>query len=260
MANKDTIQKTVTVTLLLCLVCSIVVSAAAVLLKPLQIANQALDAKRNVLAVAGLMEPGQSVEDIFAARVTTRVVDLDTGEFTDAVDPAAYDQRRAAKDSQLSRRLSKDDDLARIARRERYSVVYLVEEEGRLQTLILPVRGFGLWSTLHGFLALQADGRTVRGLGFYEHRETPGLGGEVDNPQWRAQWAGKQAFDPEGEIAIQLLKGRVDPQAPRARYQVDGLSGATLTTRGVQNLLHFWLGELGYGPFLDRLHKGEASS
>jgi Na+-transporting NADH:ubiquinone oxidoreductase subunit C len=257
-ANNDTIQKTVTVTLLLCLVCSIVVSSAAVLLKPLQIANQALDAKRNVLAVAGLMEPGQSVEDLFAARVTTRVVDLNTGEFTDAVDPAAYDQRRAARDSQLSRRLSKDDDLARINRREDYSVVYLVEEEGRLQTVILPVRGFGLWSTLHGFLALQADGRTVQGLGFYEHGETPGLGGEVDNPQWRAQWTGKQVFDVDGEVVIQVLKGRVDPQSPKARYQVDGLSGATLTTRGVQNLLHFWLGEQGYGPFLDRLQKGEA--
>jgi Na+-transporting NADH:ubiquinone oxidoreductase subunit C len=257
-ANNDTIQKTVTVTLLLCLVCSIVVSSAAVLLKPLQIANQALDAKRNVLAVAGLMEPGQSVEDLFAARVTTRVVDLNTGEFTDAVDPAAYDQRRAARDSQLSRRLSRDDDLARINRREDYSVVYLVEEEGRLQTVILPVRGFGLWSTLHGFLALQADGRTVQGLGFYEHGETPGLGGEVDNPQWRAQWTGKQVFDVDGEVVIQVLKGRVDPQSPKARYQVDGLSGATLTTRGVQNLLHFWLGEQGYGPFLDRLQKGEA--
>jgi Na+-transporting NADH:ubiquinone oxidoreductase subunit C len=259
-ANNDTIKKTVTVTLLLCLVCSIIVSSAAVLLKPLQIANQALDAKRNVLAVAGLMEPGQSVEDIFAARVTTRVIDLNTGEFTDAVDPAAYDQRRAARDSDLSRRLSKDDDLARINRREHYSVVYLVEEEGRLQTLILPVRGFGLWSTLHGFLALKADGRTVQGLGFYEHGETPGLGGEVDNPQWRAQWTGKQVFDADGEVVIQVLKGRVDPQSPKARYQVDGLSGATLTTRGVQNLLHFWLGELGYGPFLDRLPEGEASS
>lgn len=261
MANNDSIKKTITVTLLLCIVCSVVVSTAAVMLKPAQVANKSLDFKRNILLASGLLEDAASareIESIFAERITTRVVDLSTGKFTDAVDPTAYDQAKAAKDPSLSQALSKDEDLAKISRRENYSVVYLVKDGDKLSRVVLPIKGYGLWSTLYGFLALEADAKTVVGLGFYQHSETPGLGGEVDNPRWKAQWKGKQVYDAQGHVAIRLLKGAVDPSSPDAKHQVDGLSGATLTSRGVDNLLHFWLGEKGYKPFLDNLLKGEA--
>ncbi len=122
--------------------------------------------------------------------------------------------------------------------------------------MILPVRGYGLWSTLYGFLALESDGNTIAGLGFYEHGETPGLGGEVDNPRWKAQWPGKEVYE-DGDPVIRLIKGSVDPNAANAEHKVDGLAGATLTSKGVTNLLQFWLGERGFKPFLDNLKSGE---
>ena len=257
MGNNDTIKKTVIVTLLLCLVCSIIVSASAVLLRPAQTANKALDFKRNILAAADLQLDGKSIEEVFDERVIARVVDLDTGKFTDAVDPETFDQRRAAKDVSLSTSLSSNEDIAKISRRENYSIVYLVEGQGELQRIILPIKGYGLWSTLYGFLALEADANTVAGLVFYEHAETPGLGGEVDNPIWKAKWAGKEVYR-DDDVAISIIKGTVDPQSSNAKYQVDGLSGATLTSRGVHNMLHFWLGDDGYKPFLTNLKNGEA--
>ncbi|MGM8227424.1 Na(+)-translocating NADH-quinone reductase subunit C [Cellvibrio sp. ARAG 10.3] len=258
MSNNDSIKKTIIVTVLLCIVCSVIVSAAAVLLRPAQVANKSLDFKRNILSAAGLLEPGKNVDAIFNERVVTRVVDLKTGKFTDAVDPVSYDQRRASKDPSLSTNLSADEDLAKISRREDYSVVYLIQDENeQLQKIILPVKGYGLWSTLYGFLALEADANTVVGLVFYEHAETPGLGGEVDNPVWKAKWVGKEVYD-EGDVAIAIIKGSVDSSSSNAVHQVDGLSGATLTSRGVHNLLHFWLGDNGYKPFLTNLKNGEA--
>ena len=258
MSNNDSIKKTIIVTVLLCIVCSVIVSAAAVLLRPAQVANKSLDFKRNILSAAGLLEAGKNVDTVFNERVVTRVVDLKTGKFTDAVDPASYDQRRASKDPSLSTNLSADEDIAKISRREDYSVVYLIQDENeQLQKIILPVKGYGLWSTLYGFLALEADANTVVGLVFYEHAETPGLGGEVDNPVWKAKWVGKEVYD-EGDVAISIIKGSVDPSSSNAVHQVDGLSGATLTSRGVHNLLHFWLGDNGYKPFLTNLKNGEA--
>ena len=99
---------------------------------------------------------------------------------------------------------------------------------------------------------------TVVGLGFYDHQETPGLGGEVDNPRWKALWEGKKLFNPDGSIAISVIKGSVDTSVKGSEYKVDGLSGATLTTKGVHNLIQFWLGKDGYGPFIANMKKGKA--
>lgn len=258
MSSNDSIKKTIIVTLLLCIVCSVIVSSAAVLLRPAQVANKSLDFKRNILSAAGLLEEGKSVDAIFNENVITKVVDLKTGKFTDEVDPASYDQRRAGKDVNLSTNLSDDEDIAKISRREDFSVVYLIQEQDELKKIILPVKGYGLWSTLYGFVALEADANTVVGLVFYEHAETPGLGGEVDNPIWKGKWVGKQVYSDDGDVAISIIKGSVDPESNNAKYQVDGLSGATLTSRGVHNLLHFWLGDNGYKPFLTNLKDGEA--
>ncbi|MCX4029406.1 Na(+)-translocating NADH-quinone reductase subunit C [Endozoicomonas sp. SM1973] len=256
-ANNDTIQRTVIVTVLLCLVCSIVVSSAAVFLKPAQTENKKLSMQRSILEIAGLMEEGATVKEQFK-QIKTKIVDLRTGKFTDAVDAQAYEQRSAAKNPKLSAVLSGEDDIASIKRRAHYATVYLVENQGKVEKLILPVHGYGLWSTMYGFLALEGDTKTVVGLGFYDHGETPGLGGEVDNPKWKAQWPGKQVFNDQFGVDISVVKGGANPGNPSFKHQVDGLAGATLTSRGLQNLLHFWLGENGFGPFLTNVRKGEA--
>lgn len=254
MSSHDSIGRILRVAFTLCVVCSVIVSTAAVLLKPAQEANKDLDRKRNILAAGGMLEEGKSVDELFE-RIEARYVDMRTGQFTDAV-PPGYEQRSASKDPSLS--IDIENDPAKIGRRADYAEVYLVAGSGgSLDKIILPVHGYGLWSTLYGFIALESDANTVAGLGFYEHGETPGLGGEVDNPRWKAQWPGKQVYR-DGEVEISLLKGSVDRGSDDAPWQVDGLSGATLTSRGVTNLLQFWLGEQGFGPFLENLKTGEA--
>jgi Na+-transporting NADH:ubiquinone oxidoreductase subunit C len=256
-SSNDGIKKTLIVAFSLCIVCSVIVSTAAVVLKPDQEVNKSLDRKRNILAAAGMLDSTKEVEEQFA-EITTRVVDLRTGRFVDGIDPDKYIQLKAAKDPASSDALSAEQDVAKISRREYYAIVYLVETpQGDIQTVILPVRGYGLWSTLYGFVALESDFDTVAGLGFYDHGETPGLGGEVDNPRWKAQWPGKKVYK-DGQVEIALVKGAVDSASDKAPWQVDGLAGATLTARGVTNLVQFWLGDDGFSLFLNNLKTGEA--
>ena len=258
MSSNDSISKTLIVAFSLCIVCSVIVSTAVVMLKPVQEINKTLDRKRNILAAAGMLVEGESIEQQFS-RVQARVVDLTTGKFADdAVDPDKYDQHKAAKDPARSTDLTPEEDIAKISRREQYAVIYIVRDpQDEIEKIILPIRGYGLWSTLYGFIALESDANTIAGLGFYEHGETPGLGGEVDNPRWKAIWPGKEVYR-DGEVHISLIKGSVDPAAANAPWEIDGLAGATLTSKGVTNLAHFWLGENGFEPFLNHLRAGEA--
>lgn len=259
--QKESTMRTLLVALLVCLVCSVLVAGAAVSLKPIQVENSVLDRQRNILAIAGLGEPGMpdaEIKALFDERIVARLVDLETGRFSDQFDADGFDPLAAAKDPALSRNLTGAEDIASIKRRENLTVVYIVEGGGgEMETLILPVRGYGLWSTLHGFMALRDDLSTVQGFGFYQHAETPGLGGEVDNPRWRGQWVGKQVFDERGDLAIRVVKGSADTTGPAAEHEIDGLAGATLTANGVNNLVHFWLGEDGFGSFIDNLRAGE---
>lgn len=264
-ANNDSIQKTLLVAILLCLVCSVIVAGAAVGLRDKQNENKANDKRIAVLQAAGLYEPGKSVAEQFAARITTRIVNLDEGRFATedelaeitaaGLNVSNFDQRKSSKIPELSDRLDSAEDIASIKRREKYAAVYLVENDGVVETLILPVHGYGLWSTLYGFMALQGDMNTIVGLGFYAHAETPGLGGEVDNPKWKNLWVGKKLFNEQGELAVAVVKGRA-PEG--SEHQVDGLSGATLTSRGVDNLVKFWIGEHGFAKLLTQL-KGQGA-
>ena len=258
---RNTIGQTFFVAFLLCVVCSVLVSAAAVVLKPAQVANKLLDKKRNILAAAGLVDETQSIDERFT-QIETRIVDLQTGDYASDVDPASYDFKIAARDAQLGVAIPADADQAGIGRRARNMPVYLLRKAGRVDKVILPIYGKGLWSTLYGFVALdRGDLTTIRSLLFYEHGETPGLGGEVDNPSWKALWQGKRAFDDNGAVRIQILRGAVDPTAADAEYSVDGISGATITARGVHNMLQYWLGSGGYKTYLGRLRsqtQGEA--
>lgn len=251
MSSNDTISKTLIVALLLCVVCSVVVSTAAVVLKPAQEANKLKDKRKNILAAAGLLEDNTDIGKAFES-IEVKHVKLETGEYVD-VGPN-FDQRKAAKDPATSEVIAGEKDIAGLKRLEDVSEVYLAKDDsGNVETIILPVRGYGLWSTLYGFLALKVDANTVVGLGFYEHGETPGLGGEVDNPKWKAQWGGKEVYNDAGKPAIHMSKVKVESSTPDAEHKFDALSGATLTSRGVENLIQFWTGQYGFGPYLQRV-------
>ncbi|MEZ8356293.1 Na(+)-translocating NADH-quinone reductase subunit C [Vibrio splendidus] len=250
-SNNDSIKKTLFVVIALSLVCSIIVSTAAVVLKPKQQANAVLDQQTKILEVAGIELAG-NIPALYAENIEPRLVDFATGDFVDG-DAAAYDQRKAAKDPAQSIKLSAEDDIAKIIRRANTGTVYLVKDGAETSKVIIPVHGNGLWSMMYAFVAVETDGNTVSGITYYEQGETPGLGGEVENPTWRAQFVGKKLFDENHKPAIQIVKGGA-PQG--SEHGVDGLSGATLTSVGVQHTFDFWLGDMGFGPFLAKVRDG----
>jgi Na+-transporting NADH:ubiquinone oxidoreductase subunit C len=250
---RDSIANTLIVAVSLSLVASVLVAGTAIALKPVQERNEARYRQQIILDVAGLWSPGADTRSLFES-IDARMVDLGTGEYTDAVEVAGFDAIVAAKDPDAGIDIPASEDVANIHRRARYMPVYLVPgDDGNADQVILPIYGAGLWSTMYGFLAVGDDGNTILGLRFYEHAETPGLGDQVDKPEWRSQWAGKQIYDADGTSLVAVIRGRVDPGSPDAPYQVDGISGATLTGRGVTNLVRYWTGPDGFGPYLHRL-------
>ncbi len=212
--SRDSIGNTLFVAIGVSLVCSILVASAAVLLKPQQLRNEEEYRQRIILDVAGLYEPGADIAALYAT-IEERTTELASGE---------------------------------------QAPVYLVMDGEQIDQVILPVEGAGLWATMYGFLAVENDGNTARGLQFYDHGETPGLGDKVDKPAWRAQWRGKQLFGPDGNPQITIIKGFAPDDSD---FEIDGLAGATLTARGVNDLVHHWIGDQGYGPYLKELSDKE---
>ena len=248
MQNKDSIKNTLFIGLGLCLVCAAVISFIAVGLKQLQKQNIIIDQQKKIVAAANLESFYGSVTKAYDS-IEEIVVDLDTGNLTE-IDPKNYDLSKELQDNSKFINLTSSEDIATIKVRENFSKVFLEYRDGEMNTVILPVRGYGLWGILYGYLAISNDLNTIVGLEFYEHKETPGLGAEIDNPAWKALWNGKKLFDEEGNLLIEVIKGKVAANDMESTYKVDGLSGATLTSNGVTNLLAFWLGELGYSKFL----------
>ncbi|GAB4377668.1 MAG: Na(+)-translocating NADH-quinone reductase subunit C [Calditrichia bacterium] len=257
--SAESTKKTVAVVLGVCMVCSVLVSTAAVGLKARQNENRKIEKIKNILIAGNLLTPGVDVRQVYQEKIEGVIIDLETGEkipesmYDDVLNVQTFDIKEVSSHPKYGKAIPANEDIAGIKRMPRYMVVYFVKGDDGFDKIIFPIYGKGLWSTLYGFIALSKDLRTIEGLTFYEHGETPGLGGEVDNPRWKQIWHGKKAYDENWNLQIEVIKGRVDPSSTRAPYQVDGLSGSTLTTRGVDNLVKFWLGKNGYGTFLSKL-------
>ncbi len=268
MLSKDSTWGTVAVAAVLCVVCSLIVSAAAVALRPAQDFNKKLDQQKNILDATGLSsgefgKPASSLsrEQIkeLSEWIEPRLVDLATGQYTDQYNIDDYEPREFAN---FEKGVSIEDQDPKFDPGEKYrekvAKVFIVKKPGddSIRQIVLPVYGKGLWSTLRGYLALKSDYDTIQGLTFYEHGETPGLGGEVDNPNWKAQWEGQKLYDDKGTPAAIVWKG---PAPAGNQYAVDGLSGATITSRGVTNLLRYWASDDGFGVYLKNLRSGKIS-
>ena len=248
--KQESTARTFLVALFVAVSCSLLVSLTAVGLAERQQANRDLDLLKNVLTAAG-------VED--ADAIDLRIVELDTGEYVTSqqIGQGTYDQQAAIEDHALSRDIPSDEDLASIGRREKYSYVGLIHgEDGGIDRLILPVRGQGFASLVRAFVVIDADGTTVRSLTIFEQAETPGLGGEITNPAWLASWQGKRIYDEGGSVQIAVVKGAGASDA----YQVDALSGATVTSDAMTNLMRYWFGDTGFKTYLDRLRSEAGGS
>lgn len=223
---------------------SALLAVLATALRPAQEAAKEFDRQKNIMMAAGLLQEGDprprpELEKLYQTRFKPHVVEVASGEFADS--KYTPDTLQQVKDTN---------------ERDRYRAIYeALDEQGKTEAWVLPVAGKGLWSILYGFLALDAAGETVKGITFYAHGETPGLGGEVDNPEWKALWPGKSIYDDKGElIGVRVKKGKVDPNNPtEKRHYVDGLSGATITSNGVTNLVKTHLS--AFEPFLERARR-----
>ncbi|WP_201534061.1 Na(+)-translocating NADH-quinone reductase subunit C [Psychrobacter ciconiae] len=263
---KSNNMKTISVALVLCLVCSILVSAAAVGLKPAQVENARLDRNKNILVAAGMFDAEKDTNEDVAKRFEdfkVEIVDLNAGNYlTDdelkkvgILDRNAYDASQATKNQALSEDLGANDP-ASIGRKPKYAKVYVKNDaSGNPELVVLPIQGYGLWGTIYGFLTLESDLNTIKGISFYDHKETPGLGALIEEPKWRAMWHGIRSYDDNGNVATGVTKAG----NPKDNW-VDGISGATLTSRGVSNMIQFWLGDQGYKPYLDYLRKQSGTS
>lgn len=265
MQQRDSLGYTLGVAAVLCVVCSLAVSTAAVSLRGRQEANVKLDQQKNILDATGLAigEYGVQANELSAseidklnAYISATLVDLQTGDDDDA-DAARlekYNLVEEAANPDTSVEIENPVFNPGEPRRPKKMKVYLVKKPGTEKVLqvVLPVYGKGLWGTLYGYLALKSDLETIQGLTFYQHKETPGLGGEVDNPRWKAMWDGRKLYDPSGQPAAMVFKG---PAPKTDEYAVDGLSGATITSRGVTNLIRYWASDDGYGTYLSKLGK-----
>lgn len=248
--------KTIFVAFSLCLVCSVLVSGTAVSLKERQLRNADLDMKKNVLSAAGLLDADTDVTATFE-KFDTILVDLETGELVEDMDAKTFDQVKAQKDPNLSVSIPADQDIAGLVRRAKYAKIFVYKDEsGEPQIFIFHITSKGLWSTMYGFMALESDLNTVAGFGYYAQAETPGLGGEVDNPNWKGQWIGKSVYDTDDVVALKLAKG---PAPKNSEYMVDGLSGATITANGVTYSIQYFFSEDVYGKFINKVKNGEVA-
>lgn len=258
MSASESVPRTLAVAAGVALFCSLLVSSAVYWLRPIQLAYSSVERNRAVLVAAGLAERGaeladRELRDRFL-RLEPRLVDLDAGRFAsaDASVIASYDYRAAAEDPERSRSIPPGEDIASLGQRPALMPVYLLRDGGDLERIVLPVYGQGMWSTIHGHVALEADLTTIAEVWFYEHGETPGIGDRIQNPEWLAQWDGKRAYDADGSVPIRI-GGETTADASR----IDAITGATVTVTAVGRFVRYWLGPGGYGPFLASLRAGE---
>ena len=251
--NKDSALNIAFVGIGLCLLCSAIISLIAIQLRSVQNENVVKDMQKKIVSSAGLELEYGSVENAMM-NIKTIVVDLDQGKIVD-INPNSYELSKELREEGKYKFLSAENDIASIKKREKYSKVYIEYKDDKINTLILPVRGYGLWGILYGYLAIKSDFNTVAGLEFYEHKETPGLGAEIDNPKWKALWKGKKIYQENGEVSLKVIKGNVLASSDNINYEVDGLSGATLTCNGVTNLIAYWMGSDGFLNFINNLRE-----
>jgi Na+-transporting NADH:ubiquinone oxidoreductase subunit C len=251
----ESIVKTIGVAFAVCLICSLVVSASAVSLRDLQKENKLNDKRIKILQVADIYDPNISIAEQFS-ELESKFIDFNTGLMMDEYNNFSiddYDQIVVTKDPNLSSKVPTSEDIAIIKNRENVGKIYILRDEiGTIDKLVLPIRGYGLWGTLYGYISIEDDFNTVSGIEFYDHKETPGLGAEVDNPKWKAQWKGKKIYK-DNEVNLAVIKGKVEAGDSESTYKIDGLSGATITSRGVTNMVAYWFGESGYSSLLREL-------
>lgn len=211
---------------ILTVVCGGLLAFASESLKEKQQENIALEQKENILSTVMVLKDEDNASDIYAKRVKAFVVDYNgnvvEGKSTTDIDVAA-EYKKPAK--------------------ERMLPVYEFRSEAdpnKIEYVVLPLHGFGLWDRIWGYVALQSDFNTIQGMVFQHKGETPGLGARIASEEIQDRYKSKKVFEGEQIASVEMMKGEGNDYASQA-HKVDGMSGATLTAKGVNNMLKDYL-------------------
>lgn len=210
----------------LTIVCGGLLAFASQSLKPLQDANVELERKQNILATVMEVKKGDDVNAIYSAKVKESVIDFQ-GNVKEGV---------KATDVDVAKEYKKKPE-------ERLLPVYEFRSESdptKIDNVVLPVYGFGLWNDIWGFMALKSDLNTIQGVKFQHKGETPGLGARIESEEIQDRYKGKSIFDGDVLVSAVLQKGEGNDYS-NDPHKVDGMSGATLTAKGVNNMFMDYL-------------------
>lgn len=242
--------KTLLVAFIVSAVCAALVSGATVLLRPIQTANRAAEEQARIAALVQGIPGMATLLEQSGGTLSTVVIDLASGRAAADVTPATLDA--ALSDPTNWTVLEAGQDLAGLGQRPDVAQIYLLRDAGRVSLAILPISGQGYGGRIDAILALKGDMNTVAGIAVTRHSETPGLGGRIEETAWQAGFPGTQLRDDGGSVRF-----RVAPGASSGVHEVDGITGASRTGRGVTQMVRFWMGPDGYGPLLDAIQRGE---
>ncbi len=212
---------------ILTVVCGGLLAVASEGLKEKQQFNIALEQKQNILSTVVVLEEGQDINAIYAERIKEFVVDAD-GNIQEGVKPQEVNLAVEYKKPAANRLLPVYEFMSE-------------SDPEKTEYIVLPVYGFGLWNDIWGFIALESDISTVRGAKFDHKGETPGLGARIQSdPEVPDRYKGKAIYDGDKLVSITMMKGEGNDYSDD-KHKVDGLSGATLTAKGVNNMLADYL-------------------
>ena len=231
------------------LVCSLLVSSVHLLLQPRRTAN--LEQYQKELFSAFVENiPGLSTSMLSSAidGMQSKVIDLTTGWYSTDYSTDEVDLQQFSENPTLSIAIPAEADVAGLQRRSNFAPVYILENEGKPEYVILQLMGYGYQSLIKSWIILGSDLNTVQSLTIYEQNETPGLGSRITSESWQKNFEGKQLHDNSGERMLVVVKA-----GTATDFEVDGITGATRTGNGISNMIGFWFGELGYRRFLEKL-------
>ena len=220
---------TITFTTIVTVILGLGLSYTADSLRDRQILNEELDIKKNILSVLGYKQDtpwtDEEVQSLYDRNINEIRID-EVGSVFDEVD--------------------KSDNFT--------YTIYQSRENNKVTGYAIPIVGKGLWGTMYGYFAIEPDAETVKGITFYKHKETPGLGAEVDKDWFKNNFIGKKLTDKNGElVSIEVVKGYVSKTDPEALHKVDGISGATITGTGLTTFLKSDLEK--YEPYFARVRR-----
>ncbi|WP_375687742.1 FMN-binding protein [Pseudooceanicola sp. LIPI14-2-Ac024] len=247
----DSRGKTIFVAFATAVICAVFVSAATVILRPIQAANRAAETQLRLETLLGSI-PGMTelLSENEEATLSTVVIDLDTGRAAQDVTPETLEA--ALADSGNWTAIPAGEDIAGLGSRPNYAQIYMLRDGDDVELVILPIAGAGSQGPIEAMIAIDGDMQTIAGLTITSHVETPGLGARIDEPAWQAQFAGVPFRDAQGNVEFSVARGPATNE-----FQVDGITGATRTGNAMTQIVRFWLGPMGYGPLLDAIARGE---